>query len=174
MFSALSQNSTLHVLNIKDGIKYYSSPIQSVSTVRPAYPTYTVGASNGLNMGSVVDIVAIVDGKRKEFTNVPAMQGISTSENYIITDNREAMVSQIDTLMQNRQLAIDNIERYKQDVVDCKEALKTINPAYAKEAAMDSAIANLTERVNTIQSEFGNIKGDVGQILNILTNQGNK
>lgn len=44
------------------------------------YPTYTAGVSNGLNMGSVVDIAVTIDGKRKEFTNVSAIGNVSTSD----------------------------------------------------------------------------------------------
>jgi hypothetical protein len=35
---------------------------------------------------------------------------------------------------------------------------------------MDNAISELKERVNTMQTEFGSIKGDVRQVLQILTN----
>jgi len=36
---------------------------------------------------------------------------------------------------------------------------------------MDNAIAELTERVNKIQDDFGGIKGDVKQVLSLLTSE---
>ena len=135
------------------------------------YPTYTAGVNNGLNMGSVVDIAVNIDGHRREFTGVPATGSVSTSTDYIITENKEAMISQVDSILQNREQTVNNIDRLKADVEDCKDILKKLNPSYAKEAAMDNALNELTARVNTMQSEFGDIKGDVKQVLSILTNE---
>jgi len=45
---------------------------------------------------------------------------------------------------------VDNKEVYEKNVSDCKDILKNINPVYAKEAAMDTAITTLTQRVDTM------------------------
>ena len=168
MFSGLSQGSPLYILNIKE-CKQYVCPIEYISAPRVMYPTYTPGVSNGMNMGSVLDIVTI-DGKRKEFTGVSSVNSVSTSTDFIITDSREAMVSQVDSLLQDKQRTVDNIDNTKQEIAGLKEVLKELNPSFAKETAMDNAISELKERVNTMQTEFGSIKGDVRQVLQILTN----
>jgi len=43
-------------------------------------------------MGSVVDIKASFDGHQKEFTNVTAVGTVSTSDSFIITENKDAMI----------------------------------------------------------------------------------
>jgi len=37
---------------------------------------------------------------------------------------------------------------------------------------MDSALTDLTTRVDNMQVEFGDVKNNIGKILNILTNAG--
>ena len=171
MFSGLIQGNTLHVLKIKDGIEYYNCPIEYISAIHPAYPTYTAGVSNGMNMGSVVDITVSINDKKKEFAGVSALSSVSTSDSYIITDNKEAMISQVDNILQSRKKILNEISTYEDDIKKCQDLLKKLNPVYAKESAMDDAISELTDRVNSMQSEFGSIKGDVGQILNLLKNK---
>lgn len=169
MFSGLSQGSPLYILNTKE-CKQYVCPIEYISAPRVMYPTYTPGVSNGMNMGSVLDIAVTIDGKRKEFTGVSSVNSVSTSTDFIITDSREAMISQVDSLLQDKQRTVDSIDTIKQEIVGLKEVLKGLNPSFAKETAMDNAISELKERVNTMQTEFGSIKGDVRQVLQILTN----
>lgn len=43
-------------------------------------------------MGSVVDIKATIDGHQREFSNVSAVATVSTSDSYIITESKEAML----------------------------------------------------------------------------------
>lgn len=166
MFSTLSQGSPLYVLNLKDGIKYYTSIVDYVSPIRPMYPNYTNGVTN---MGSVVDIKATIDGHQKEFTNVSAVNSVSTSDSFIITETKDAMIQQVNLVLQENQKHVDNREVYESNVSDCKKILKDINPVYAKEAAIDSAITDLTSRVDEMQTEFGDVKDNIGKILNILT-----
>lgn len=170
MFSALSQGSPLYILSLKDGIKYHTSAIDYISPIRPLFPNYTNGVTN---MGSVVDIKATIDGHQKEFTNVTAASTVSTSDSFIITETKDAMIQQVNLVLQENQKHVDNKDIYEKNVFDCKEILKDLNPVYAKEAAMDTAITDLTQRVDNMQNEFGDVKNNIGKILNILTSTGN-
>jgi len=70
------------------------------------------------------------------------------SNGYILTATKDAMVNQITNFIQQKQDAVDNVEIYKRNITDSKEILKKLNPAFAKEAALDGALGALTTRVD--------------------------
>ena len=65
MFSSLTPNSILYVLDLNNSPKVLSGPIESVSLPRPKYNTFNP------NMEMIVDIVANIGGERREFKGVP-------------------------------------------------------------------------------------------------------
>jgi predicted nuclease with TOPRIM domain len=168
MFSNLSQGHTLYILDTNNGVKFYPAKIDKISPMHPMYQTYTAGITNGMNMGSVVDITVTLDGSQKEFT-VSSLDSVSSANNYILADNKEAMIAKVDGLLQSNRSILDNIEKIKSDTEEYESILKKLNPTFAKESAMDEALTKLTERVDSMQGEFGSIKGDVSKVLEILT-----
>ena len=123
MFSNLTNGSTIYVLQTKDGLKY------DVCTVEALKPSF----SYNFNSVAIVDIAVTIDGVRKEFSGVQANSSVSTSNSYIITDSREAMVNQIQNRLQNDIDAIGKHDYYKSDAEQCKELLSKLNPQFAKE-----------------------------------------
>ena len=123
-----------------------------------------------MNLETVVDITAKIEGKKQEFKNLPSNASIANFEvnNFIVADSREAMIAQVDSMLQNSKQIIDSVEKHKTIISDCDKILKQLNPNFAKELDRDNAIASLAERVNVMQTEFGDIKGNVKEILNIL------
>ena len=65
MFSNLSPNSILYVLDLNSSPKVLSGPIERVSIPRPKYNTFNP------NMEMIVDIIATINGERREFKGVP-------------------------------------------------------------------------------------------------------
>ena len=164
MFSNLSQGSLLHILKIKDGVKYYACPIEQINIAGRQMPTV-------FNMGQSIDISVTMEGKKKEFSGIVANSSVSSSPEYIITDSKETMVPQVKNVLKNNEDIVNNYNIYNQNISECKNILKDLSPSFAKESAMDNAIAELTERVNKIQDDFGGIKGDVKKVLSLLTNE---
>lgn len=163
MFSNLSNGSTVYVLQTKDGLKY------DVCTVEALKPSF----SYNFNGGAIVDIAVTIDGVRKEFSGIQANSNVSTSSNYIITDTKEAMISQIQNMYQTNQDIVDGIEKYRKTAIECKELLGKLNPQFAKEQAMDNALVDLSSRVDNMQSQFGDLKTDMKNILKLLTEKNN-
>lgn len=161
MFSNLSQGSTVYVLQTDDPLKY------NVCTIEQLRPSF----SYNFNSGALVDIAVTIDGHRKEFSGIQANSSVSTSNNYIITDSKEAMVSQIQNMYQTNSEIVDGIDNYKRLVAQCKELLGKLNPQFAKDSAMDTALTDLSSRVDSMQNEFGDMKADMKQILRLLTNK---
>jgi len=91
MFTNLSQNSILYILETKDEPKLVSGSVVSVSMPRPQFATF------GQTMDSVVDIVATVDGERREFKKVPCNNSIANfgADAFILADSKESMTAHV-------------------------------------------------------------------------------
>ena len=89
MFSNLTQGSILYGYDAKETFKYFTAPIVSVSLPR------LKNKPNGFYplTEMVVDIVATVNGERREFQQVPSNTSIADfGENaFVIADSKEAL-----------------------------------------------------------------------------------
>lgn len=164
MFSNLSQGSLLHILCLKDGIKYYECPVEQIMPSGKQFP-------NVFNMNQSLDITVSIEDKKREFSGIIANSSLSVSPDYIISDSRETITSQVQNLLKTKEDIIKNKDRYEKEIESCKRILKHLSPSFAKESAIDNAIIELTNRVNKIQDDFGGIKGDVKQVLSLLTSE---
>ena len=79
------------------------------------------------------------------------------------------MISQIESRYQNDLDILNKQDYYKDDAEQCKDLLGRLNPQFAKDRAMDTALTDLSSRVDQMQSEFGDMKNDMKQVLNLLT-----
>lgn len=153
MFSTLRKGATIYILDRSSEPEVKIGYIDNVTMPRPMYPTYNPAASLGTNMQTVVDITLRVGDEKKEFS-VPSNLSIHTYGDYTLSENKEAMISEVDSLMQTNKEVIDSIEKRKQDDLAYEKILKTLNPVYAKEQERDSAIDSLTKQVDSIQDSL--------------------
>ena len=121
MFSNLSQNSILYVLDINNSPKVLSGPVERVTMPRPKYNTFNP------NMEMVVDIFATINGERREF--------------------KGALNSYINAMMQNSKSILDSVEKHQKLLVNYEEALSELNPDIKADKEKDKAIQNLQSQV---------------------------
>lgn len=168
MFSALRQGATLYILDkskdpiIKLGI------VENVSVPRPMYKTFNPAVSFGTNMQTVVDIQAKVGDEKISFEGVPASLSIHSNGDTTISENREAMISEVDSLLQSSKNILESIDKHKANVAACENILKELNPVYARESERDEAIDTLSTQVAGMQSEFKSIKDALSKIQSLL------
>jgi hypothetical protein len=94
MFSNLSQNSILYVLDINNSPKVLSGPVERVTIPRPKYNTFNP------NMEMVVDIFATINCERREFKGVPNSTIANFgNDSFILADSRESLNSYINAMM---------------------------------------------------------------------------
>lgn len=94
MFSNLSQNSILYVLDLNNSPKILSGPIERVSIPRPKYSTFNP------TMEMVVDIVASINGERREFKGVPNTTIADFGEDaFVLAENRDALNSYVNSML---------------------------------------------------------------------------
>ena len=168
MFSALRQGAVIYILYKSKEPVMKTGYVENVTIPRPMYKTFNPAASFGTNMQTVVDITAKVGDEKVTFEGVPSSLTIHSNGDTVLSESREAMISEVDSMLQNSKNALDNMDKYKANITSCEKILKELNPVYARESERDQAIDELTEKVNGMQDEFSSIKSVLSNIENLL------
>lgn len=143
MFSNLTQNSVIYIMDLNNSPKITSGLIESVSIPRPKY--------NGFNptFETVVDIVANIAGERREFKGVPNNAVADFGEAaFILAENKEVLGSYINSMLQNSKKIVNSMEKHQKIITDCEEALNELNPASSAE---NKAMQDLQSQVSELQ-----------------------
>lgn len=142
MFSNLSQNSILYVLDLNSSPKILSGPIERVSLPRPRYNTFNP------NMEMIVDIIATINGERREFKGVPNSSIANFGDTaFVLAENKESLNSYINAMLQNSRSVIESVDKHQKLIADYEEALSELNPAIKADKEKDKAIQSLQSQV---------------------------
>lgn len=145
MFSALTQGSSIYLLDKTSVPEFKIGEIVGVSL-----PKY------GLN---TVDLKVKIDDVVQEFNNLPSINSISTYNNgkIIISETKQGIQNEVESILQNRKNILDNIEKYKQEVTECESILKQVNPQFAKDKEREERLSNLEDRFGNVESKLDKI-----------------
>lgn len=144
MFSAQRKDGIIYILEKKDKPTLKIGKVESVSTPMPKYNTaYGSGEM-------VVDVTVKVEDETIDFKGLPATQSMASygNGNTIISESREAMSAEVESMMRTSQCILDSIDYHKTVVVECDTMLRTLNPTVAKERERDEKIGSLEIRMN--------------------------
>lgn len=142
MFSNLSQNSILYVLDLQNNPKVLNGPVERVSLPRPKYNTFNP------NMEMVVDIFATINGEKREFKGVPNGSIANFGDNaFILAENKEALNSYINAMLQNSRSILNSVDKHQKLINDYEEALQELNPSIKADKEKDKAIQTLQDQV---------------------------
>lgn len=157
MFSNLGQNSILYVLDFNGPNRVLCGTVEGVSLPRPKY------ASFNPNREMVVDIIATINGERREFKGVPnGSVADFGNDTFILAESKDAFTSYVTAMLQNSKSIINSVEKHQQLAVKYEEALQEVNPSVKADKEKDKVIQSLQDQVNSLQ-------GSVQQMLAILT-----
>ena len=146
MFSNLSPNSILYVLDVQSTPKILSGPVERVSLPRPKYNTFNP------NMEMVVDMFATINGERREFKGVPNGSIANFGDNaFVLAESKEALNSYINAMLQNSQSIINSIDKHKKLIADYEEALQELNPSLRADKEKDQAIQSLQDQLSELK-----------------------
>lgn len=167
MFSALRQGSVLYILDKTGEPTIKTGYVDNVTAPRPMYKTYNPAVSFGTNMQTVVDITVKLGDEKKEICGLSSNSTIDSYGDYVVSETREAMISEVDAMLQNSKSIIESVDKHKANIAACEKILKELNPVYAKEQERDDRIDNLAQRVDDMQDSLSRIE-------NILTRNNNE
>jgi len=149
MFSNLSQNSILYILDLTSNPKILSGPIERVSIPRPKYNSFNP------TLETVVDVIAVINGERREFKGIPngAIANFG-NDAFILAESKEALNSYINAMLQNSRSILESVDKHKKLVMDYEEALQELNPSLKADREKDKAIQDLQGQVKTLQDNI--------------------
>ncbi len=146
MFSTLSPNSILYVLDINGTPKILSGPIERVTLPRPRYNSFNP------SMEMVVDITATINGERREFKGVPNNSVADFgNDSFILAENKEALNSYINAMLQNSKGILNSVEKHKRLIEVYEESLQELNPSLKSDKEKDRAIQSLQDQVSELK-----------------------
>lgn len=159
MFSALRQGNIVYIIDKTDGLTLKKGQVVSNSATNMPY---------NLNPNSLLTITIEIEGQTKEFNNIPAMQSSINYNNgkLIIIDNQELASTEIENIVKSSREILDNREYYEKLVTDGEEALKLINPQFAKDKARD-------DEFNALKEQVGGMENKLNTIIDLLNKSGN-
>lgn len=162
MFTNLSQNSILYILETKDEPKLVNGTVISVSMPRPQLATF------GQAMDSVVDIIATVDGERREFKKVPCNSSIANfgADAFILADSKESMTAHVNAALQTSKNIVAGYEKHNALIPKYESILEELNPVLKADKEKDRAIQDLRDQV----SELKQLLLDMTEKGNTITN----
>lgn len=154
MFQSLRPNSTIYVLH-KDGVPRIQKGAVVSVTASPKQP-YQIPMM-GIPSPELVDLVARFGDETMTFEKLPATAGIAdfggngnTMEHLVISDNREAMSSEVTSIKQRNIEALNSVDFYRSVIEGCDSILVDLNPDFAEKQAQQAEINNLKTQMDEL------------------------
>lgn len=163
MFSGLQQGTALYVLDKSEEPKVVMGYVERVSPIHPMYPTYNPNVSFGSNLQTAVDIVLKIGNDKKEFVGVPSNATIHSYGDYVLSENRDSMIQEVNAMLANSKSIISNVEQHRSNIAACEKILKELDPVYSKQQERDEAIDSLTKQVNSMQDILARLEQRLAQ-----------
>ena len=160
MFSTLRQNSPIYVLDKKDSPVLKKGIIETVSPQRSR-----TGSFYGQPMDMIVDIRVNIDGTSQEFKNIPASLSIANDGNIVISETKEAMSTEVDSMLSISKQILESIDYHKDVIEKCEQILKDLNPQFAKDKLQEEKINSLESRIGGVENTLGDIKDMLSKVL---------
>ena len=161
MFSTLRQNSPIYVLDKKDSPVLKKGIIETVSPQRSR-----TGSFYGQPMDMIVDIRVNIDGTSQEFKNIPANLSIANDGNIVISETKEAMSTEVDSMLSISKQILESVDYHKDVIEKCEQILKDLNPQFAKDKLQEEKINSLESRIGGVENTLGDIKDMLSKALN--------
>ena len=155
MFSALSQGSPIYLLDKTSTPDYKVGEIVGVSY--PKMNPYNVGPQN------TVDLKVKIDGEIQEFNSIPSINSVVSynSGKIVISESKQGIQTEVENILQNSKQILNIIDTYKQNVIDCENILKQLNPQFAIDKERD-------ERLSSLENRFDGFESKLDKIFNLV------
>ena len=161
MFSNLSKGNILYGLDRRDKINWFTASIESIT------PVY--GKTNPNMFGQLpelrLDIIANVNGERREFKQVPSNNAIADfgETSFVIADNKDSLFNYIKTLRQNSKAIVDSAPYHNSLIPQYDTVLNELVPSSAN-----------NEEVKALKDEVSSLKSQLAEAISLLKSGTNK
>lgn len=160
MFQGLRTNSLFYVLDKGENPNLRIGQVVSVSNPQTKYPAF----NNGFTpqpMETVVDVRVKLDDEEVDFKQLPANGQIANDKNLVVSDNKDAMSAEVDTMLRQSKAILESVDYNKRVVESCEGMLQQLNPQIAKEKEQ-------TEKINKLEGKVSGIEGKIDKMMGWL------
>lgn len=162
MFSGLRQNNLFYILEKGEDFNLKVGQVVSVSNPQPKYNQFGNVSTYGVQPEMVVDAKIKVGDETVEFKQLGANLTIANSGNMVVSDSREAMSAEIESMIRNSKQIIDSVPYHEKVLVSCDAMLRDLNPNFKKEKEQE-------EKIGALEQRMGHIDGKLEKVLELLS-----
>lgn len=161
MFSGIRQGNLFFILEKGEDLNLKIGQVISVSNPQPKYNQFnTTNAFSQPEM--VVDVKVKVGEESLDFKQLNANMNIANSGNVVVSDSKEAMSAEVESLLRNSKQIIESVPYHERVVASCDVMLRELNPAFAKEKEQE-------EKIGALEQRMGHIDGKLEKVLELLS-----
>lgn len=164
MFQGLRQHSVLYILDKTDLPTLKIGQVVSVTNPQPKYQLHPTNQFTSPEM--YVDISVKVGDDTMEFKQLPANESTTSKNGIWVSDSRDAMISEIETIKMSSINIIDSVSYNEKVIAQCDIMLKEINPQFAKDKERDDRLNGLEDKMGGMETTLTNIQSMLSQFLN--------
>ena len=158
MFSSSRQGNLFYILSKGEKPSVKIGQVESVSNPVPKYPTFNPQQPYNPQPEMLVDIKAKCGEEVMDFQKLPANGEVYAYPNAIVSDKKEAIVSEVEAMLQISRQIVDSVPYHESVITHCDEILKELNPQLAKEKLHEEKIGALEGQVKGLKEDLGDIK----------------
>ena len=149
MFQSVRPNSPIYIFHKGDNPRLETGYVVNQPIPKPKY---VIPNNFGQPQELVVDLIVKIGDITYNLNSLPAQIDISDSysngENLVVSDNRDAMNSELISLMQ-KSLDVINSKPYHENLINVYDKLLTdFNPEMAEKQAQQQEITELKNQMN--------------------------
>lgn len=165
MFSGLRQGNLFYILEKGDDLSLKIGQVVSVSNPQPKYNQYPTTPTFG-QPEMFVDVKVKVGEDAIDFKQLSANLNIANSGNVVVSDSKEAMSAEVESLLRNSKQIIESIPYHEKVISACDTMLRELNPQFAKEKEQEEKIGMLEEKMGGIESTLNQMMGLLSEAVN--------
>lgn len=161
MFSGLRQGSLFFILEKGEELTLKIGQVVSVSNPQPKYNQFSVQPTF-TQPEMVVDVKVKIGEETVDFKQLGANMNIANSGNVVVSDSKEAMSMEVESLLRNSKQIIESVPYHEKVVVSCDFMLRELNPQFAKEKEQE-------EKIDALEEKMGGIESTLNQMMGLLS-----
>lgn len=161
MFSSVRQGNLFYILFKGEKPVLKIGQVESVGNPVAKYPTYNPAQPFGQQGDMLVDIKVKCGEEVMDFQKLPANGEVFAYPNVIVSDKKEAIISEVEAMLQNSRQIVDSVPYNESVMAGCDDILKSLNPQFAKEKQQE-------EKIGALESQVKDLTGAIGEIKTLL------
>lgn len=171
MFQSLRPGNTIYVLR-KDS---QTLEIGSIVSVSAPMPKYQMQPMFNPTQEMVVDIVARLNNQDITYQKLPANLDIADfgSNGIVISDNREAINSEIISMRNKSMEIINSADYHKKAIENYNKILNDINPEFAEKQEQQKEINMLRTKMDEMAKSMENLMATNQKLILALNKEKN-